>query len=118
MTASATVIANGAVGLTGLTRAEIVATLEAATTSVDVVFPNTFIPIGIVNTIAKASDGTPITPAIWYDSTNSKWVLKLSAAAGAGTYKFIVIGELGRRDFAPRTAANYTSENPNYAGNP
>lgn len=111
MAASAITIANGAAGLTGLTRAEIIATLEANTSSVDVTIPNTFIPLGILNgVVAKPADGSAVSATLWYDTTNTKWVLKFSAAPGAGKYRIIVIGELGRRDVS--------AENPNYAGNP
>ena len=114
---NASVIANGAVGMTGLTRATVIISADAASAT-DIYFslPKTFILKGFLPGIIKADESGSVTTTIAYVS-GDQYKATLSAAAGAGA-EIYLFGILGRRDQGPRSTSNPYSENPNTAGRP
>lgn len=95
------VIMNGAVGLTGMTRAIVVNGGDS--TSCIFTLPNTFIMKGYIPAVMKA-DGSAAVNITACSVSGSQVTMTLSAAAQGA--EIILIGELGRRDVP--------SENPNY----
>ena len=109
MTSTATVIANGAAGFTGYTRAVVACQMDAAdATTVTFTLPKTFILKGFIPAVMKV-DGSASTTVSLTQSTGT-YTATFAAAPGIGLTEIILIGELGRRDVP--------AENPNYAGNP
>lgn len=108
------VVANGAVGMTGFTRAT--AVVGTSGTSVIFTLPNTFILKGYLPTVIKA-DGSGAVNISAMSISDGQCTATLSAAAGVGA-EIILFGILGRRDQGPRTVANYMNENPNTEGRP
>lgn len=111
---NSTVIANGAVGMTGLTRAT--AVLGTAGTSAIFTLPNTFILKGYIPAVIKADGSAGVAISALSVSTGQVTVT-LASSCPVGT-EIILFGILGRRDQGPRTAANYMNENPNTEGRP
>ena len=116
-TVTGKVSANGAAGLTGYTRAIVTCVMDGTATGATFTIPNTFIFKAFVPSTVGLKDGKPY--AVTMTESSGTYTATIGGSApSADTYEIILIGELGRRDFAPRTSVNYTSENPNYAGNP
>ena len=103
MASTATVIANGAAGFTGYTRAVVACKMEAAATTVTFTLPKTFIMKGFIPAVITPSGGS-VTVALSYST--GTYTATFGSAPGAGVTEIILIGELGRRDVP--------SENPNY----
>ena len=99
------VIANGAAGFTGMTRAIVINGGDS--TSCIFTLPPTFIMKGYIPAVMKA-DGSAAVNITACSVSGSQVTMTLSAAAQGA--EIILIGELGRRDVP--------AENPNYAGNP
>lgn len=108
MASTATVIANGAAGFTGYTRAVVACQMEAAATTVTFTLPKTFILKGFIPAVMKVDGSASTTVALSYST--GTYTATFAAAPGAGLVEIILIGELGRRDVP--------AENPNYAGSP
>lgn len=113
---NSSVIANGAVGMTGLTRAVAVLGSTATSTSVIFTLPNTFILKGYLPTVIKA-DGSGAVNITAMSISNGQCTATLSAAAGVGA-EIYLFGILGRRDDGLRSTSNPYAENPNMAGRP
>lgn len=95
MASTAVVIADGAVGLTGYTRAIVRCNMEAAATTVTFTLPLTFIVKGFIPGVMK-QDGGSTTVALSYST--GTYTATFAAAPGAGVTEIILFGELGRRD--------------------
>ena len=107
MSTEITVIADGAVGMTGYTRC--IVRIKEAAASNTIEFPKTFIPEFLAGLSADK-------PGCFYESEG---VYKLDfTAAPTKDVVAVIGGVLGRRDFGPRTVSNYMSENPNTNGRP
>ena len=118
MVDTAVVAANGAVGMTGYTRA--IVTVQTAGASQVFTLPNTFILKGYIpNVMVDGEAGAQTAVAISALTVTGAGVATATFATSvpAGT-EIVLFGILGRRDFGPRTVENYMSENPNTAGRP
>lgn len=111
MTASAIVIANGAAGFTGTTRAVLQCTMDGTAKTVTFTLPKTFILKSFVPVATKA-DGSAFMVLAGLSVSTGTYTLTFTAgdAPAAGLWEVYLIGELGRRDVS--------AENPNYAGSP
>ena len=108
------VLVNGAVGLTGMTRAIVINGGES--TSCIFTLPPTFIMKSYLPAVLKADGSAFVNITACSIDENGQVTMTLSAAAKNA--EIILLGELGRRDYPGRSASVPNSENPNYAGNP
>lgn len=107
MTTEITVIADGAVGMTGYTRC--IVKIKEAAASNTIEFPNTFIPEFLAGLSANK-------PGCFYED-NGAYKLDFTEAPTKDVTA-IIGGVFGRRDMPPRSVENPMSENPNRNGRP
>lgn len=95
-TVTGVVVANGAVGFTGLTRATVV--VKTAGTSIVFEVPKTFILKGFIPAVMKADGSAAVLiTALTYSSADDQYTATAASALDVGA-EIILIGELGRRD--------------------
>lgn len=117
-TVTGTLVANGAVGMTGYTRAVVVCKMDGTATGATFTVPNTFIMKGFISGTVGENLGKPYAVTLAESSGTYTATIGSGAAPSADTYEIVLFGILGRRDQGPRTAVNYMNENPNTEGRP